>query len=103
MPSRTSSKKVTFRRPFRLSGFDSPQPAGTYRVDTQEELLQALSFAAWRRVATTMPLTHNGVTEFMPVDPSELDSALARDAAPDDSITSDPPRRPLYAGTGQAR
>ncbi|GAA0561406.1 hypothetical protein [Rhizomicrobium electricum] len=87
MLSRTSSKQVTFFRSFRLSGFDHVQPPGVYRIDTLEELIEAVSFSAWKRVSTTMPLTYNGLTEYMPVDPGELDRALANDAAP----RTDPP------------
>jgi len=102
MTSHITSKQVTFRRSFWLSGFDSPQLAGTYRVDTEEELLEALSFAVWRRLATTMPLTHNGTIEHMPVDPGELDRALAQDAAPADLTVSGPPRRPFSVRTNEA-
>ncbi len=77
-------KHVTFRRPFLLDGFDSPQPAGTNTVDTEEELLEALSFPAWKRVATSMQITQGGAMEYLPVDPNELNGALARDAAQDD-------------------
>ena len=89
MATRTSSKQVTFRRPFLLSGFDSIQPAGTYTVDTEEELIDALSFPAWKRVATMMQLTRDGATEYMPVDPDELSEAQTRDEA--QLGTSSPP------------
>ena len=95
MASRTNSRQVIFRRPFWLSGFDSPQPAGIYTVVTEEELLEGLTFAAWRRVATTMPLTRDGATEYMPVDPGELNRALARDAGQAELAGSNPPVRPL--------
>ena len=102
MASRTSSKQVTFHRPFWLSGFDSPQPAGTYRVDTEEEPLETLSFAAWRRLTTTMPLTRNGATEYIPIDPGELDRALASDAAPPGLHVSPLQRRALNVRTSRA-
>jgi hypothetical protein len=102
MPSRTTSKQVTFRRPFWLSGFASRQPAGTYRVDTIEELPEKLSVSACKRRSTTMKLTRNGATENMPVDPGELDCALARDAGPPDMHVSTPPRRPLNVRTSEA-
>lgn len=88
MPLRTMSKQITFLRPFRLSGFDHVQPPGIYRVDTVEELIEAVSFSAWKRVSTTMPLTYNGLTEYMPVDPGELDRALASDAAPRTNLSA---------------
>ena len=42
MTVRTTSKTVTFMHPFNLSGMDKMQPAGTYTVETDEELLQTL-------------------------------------------------------------
>jgi hypothetical protein len=46
MTARTSRKSVTFTQPFSLSGIDEVQPAGTYTVETDEELLPGLSFPA---------------------------------------------------------
>jgi len=43
MTVRTTSKTVTFRHPFNLTGTDEVQPAGTYTVETDEELLQPSS------------------------------------------------------------
>ena len=92
MATRTTSRQLTFRRPFLLSGFDSMQPAGTYTVDTEEELIDALSFSAWKRVATVMQLPRGGATEYLPVDPDELSEAQMRDGAeldtPSPSLTS---------------
>lgn len=79
MASRISSKQVVFHRPFWVSGFDCRQPAGTYTVDTEEELVEALSFLAWRRSATIVRLTRGGTTKYLWVDAGELDDALARD------------------------
>ena len=39
---RTTTKMVTFARPFVLKGTDGPQPAGTYTVETEEEELPTL-------------------------------------------------------------
>jgi hypothetical protein len=39
-----ASRTVTFRRPFTVTGVDEVQPAGTYMVETDEELLEDLSF-----------------------------------------------------------
>ena len=49
MTVRTTSRTVTFMHPFNLSGVDEVQPAGTYTVETDEELLQTLSVPAYRR------------------------------------------------------
>jgi hypothetical protein len=46
MTVRTTSKTVTFMHPFSLTGTDEVQPAGTYTVETDEELLQPSSLPA---------------------------------------------------------
>jgi hypothetical protein len=86
MTTRTTKKTVTFTRPFSLSGFDGEQPAGSYSVETDEELLDGVSFAAYRRMATMMQLdaksgSHGGVLQVAVIDPLQLAAALAADAA----------------------
>lgn len=86
MTTRTSKKTVTFRRPFVLGGLDMVLPAGAYSVETDEELLEGISFPAYRRVLTVMHLHakpgHPGITQTLTVDPNDLDAALQRDQAP---------------------
>ena len=48
MTVRTTTKTVTFTRPFNLSGMEEMQPAGTYTVETDEELLQTFRFRPTR-------------------------------------------------------
>ncbi len=83
MTMRTSRKAATFRRPFSLSGMDAVQPAGTYTVETNEELIEGLSFPAWRRTATVILLRPQagaaGSGEDLDIDPLELDAALESD------------------------
>lgn len=43
---------VTFKHPFRIRGIDRLLPAGDYEVITDQEKIDGLSFAAFRRVAT---------------------------------------------------
>jgi hypothetical protein len=43
---------VTFRHPFRIKGIDRQLQAGAYEIVTDEELIEGLSFASFRRVAT---------------------------------------------------
>jgi hypothetical protein len=80
MESRTTSRPVTFRHPFWISGLDTRQAAGTYTVDTEEELLETSSFLAWKHVATHIIVAHNGSSEYVRINRDELDDALARDA-----------------------
>jgi hypothetical protein len=43
---------VTFKHPFLIRGIDRLLPAGDYEVVTDDEPIDGLSFAAFRRVAT---------------------------------------------------
>ena len=54
MTLRTSRRSVTFGSPFSLPGLDGIQPAGTYTIETDEELLEQMSFTAYHRVSTSM-------------------------------------------------
>ena len=85
MDRRTSREAVTFARPFTLRGIDGEQPAGTYLVETDAELIPGLSFIAWRRVASLMflPSRPGGAVpdRIATIDPLELEAARARDAA----------------------
>ena len=76
---RTTTSTVTFTRSFFLPGFDKPHAPGTYEVKTDEESLDA-SFAAWRRVATSILLVHGGSIESWRVEADGLAKALAEDA-----------------------
>lgn len=82
---RTSRKIVTFTRPFRLRGVEEMLPAGAYQVETDEELLQGVSFPVYRRVATVifLPSQSAGATwvHAVDIDPSELEAAQEHDTA----------------------
>ena len=86
MTIRTSEKTVTFTNPFVLGGFDEVLPAGVYSVETDEELLEGISFPAYRRILTVIHLhaepNKPGLARTMTVDPNDLDAALQRDQAP---------------------
>jgi hypothetical protein len=90
MTMRTTSRMVTFIHPFNLSGMDKEQPAGTYTVETDEELLQTLSLPAYKRISTLIRLPARPrstmVTQIVEINPQELAAALTRDAQPDETI-----------------
>lgn len=83
-PTRTTHRTVTFARPFVLSGLDGAQPAGSYTVETDEELLHGLSFPAYRRLETRIRLRGvdggAGFEQVARIDPADLNDALAKDA-----------------------
>lgn len=85
MSLRTTRRKVTFSHPFTLTGMDGVQPAGTYTVETDEELVDGLSFPVYRRLATVivLPGQPGGMisSQTVTIDPEELAEAERRDAA----------------------
>ena len=90
MTVQTTSKTVRFTRPFNLSGIDEVQPAGTYTVETDEELLQTWSLPAYRRISTLMRVpartTGTVLTQIVEVNPAELAAVLARDSQPEETV-----------------
>lgn len=86
MTMRTTSRTVTFDNSFCLAGFDEEFPSGDYLVETDEELLQGLSFAAYRRVQTMLhvppPDRSPGRKRVLSIHPEALDAALEGDRSP---------------------
>ncbi len=82
---RTTYKDVTFQRPFSLAGVDETFPAGVYATETDEELIQGLSFVAYRRLSTIIHLhstsTNKALARSISIRPGELDDVMLRDVA----------------------
>lgn len=97
MTIRTSTRTVTFLRPFTVGSVDGVLPAGDYTVETDVELLDSMSLQAYRRLQTFLYLRdlpgHRGVTQIVPVDPVDLDAALQRDRASADAPVGNDARR----------
>lgn len=85
MMARTTILSVSFQNPFRLKDIDDILPPGTYEIETDEELMDGISFHAYRRVQTLIHLpskTGNPMhSQTLAIDPDELAAALANDAA----------------------
>ena len=83
MTMRTTEKIVTFHRPFCLNGVDRVLPPADYRVVTDEELIEGLSFAAYHRISTVIfvPTPSGAGVEMVTIDPSDLEAAQDQDAA----------------------
>jgi hypothetical protein len=84
MTIRTSSKTVSFARPFLLKGIDRVLAAGQYKVIMDEELIEGLSFPVYRRVATMIFVPadsqNSSSVEMVAIDPRDLQDAQDRDA-----------------------
>ncbi|WP_323776374.1 hypothetical protein [Leisingera sp.] len=83
MNIRSSRTAVAFFNAFTLPGYPDSLPAGQYQVVAEEELIQGLSFEAYRRTATYLEIRNRGGqagrTELRPVSESALKQALRRD------------------------
>lgn len=83
MAIRTTETTVTFRHPFTLTSLDGPQPAGSYRLVTDEEEILGLSFLAFRRTATMLHIPAISISghtkQVFPVNSAELAAALTAD------------------------
>jgi hypothetical protein len=77
---RSTRSTVTFPHPFTLSGYSDELPAGEYEVLVEEELLEGLSFAAYRRTGTYLTVRgkgrKGGTTELRPITETDVEMAL---------------------------
>ena len=82
MTMRTTNKAVTFHRPFYLKGVDRLLPPASYRVVVDEELIEGISFPAYRRISTAIfvPAESGCAVEMVTIDPLDLQAAQEQDA-----------------------
>ena len=84
MTTRSRRETVQFKHPFRLKGIDRQLAAGTYEVVTDEEMIEGLSFASFRRVATMIMIPTTAPQrsiEMFIIDPLDLSNAQQIDAS----------------------
>lgn len=84
MTERTTESEITFLHPFVLSSLVMPLEAGTYRLVVDEELIEGLSFPAYRRTGTHLEIPAVGAMmstrQLLQVHPQELEAAMHKDA-----------------------
>lgn len=84
MNVRTTRSTVTFTKPFHLDGFKEYQPPGKYRVDIDEELIEGVSFLAYRRIAALfhLPALSQPQTsvQVASITPATFDAMLEQDS-----------------------
>ena len=77
---------VTFTRPFSLTGFRGVQPAGRYSVEIDDSLMEGMTYAPYREMATMMRVgaepSDGDTGQVAIIDPKELQKALVADAVP---------------------
>jgi hypothetical protein len=87
MTIRLRRETISFKHAFRFRGIDRLLPAGAYEVITDEAMIEGLSFAAFRRVATMIKVPAEGsrAIEMISIGSVDLSDAQRIDAsAPDD-------------------
>ena len=84
MTTRSRLETVHFKHPFRIKGIDRLLPPGAYEVITDEEMIEGLSFASFRRVATMMTVPaappRTSTVERISINPVDLADAQRIDA-----------------------
>jgi hypothetical protein len=85
MTTRSRRETITFRHPFRIKGIDRLLPAGGYEVITDEEMIEGLSFAVFRRVATMIMVPaeapRSSMMEMVSISSVDLSEAQRIDAS----------------------
>ncbi len=85
MLTRSTRSMVTFSNDFTIGDEQRELAAGTYEIVVEEELLQGLSFEAYRRTATYLMVrgrgSNAGQTTMQMTPKEDLEHAIARDRA----------------------
>jgi hypothetical protein len=85
MTMRSRRETITFRHPFRIKGIDRLLSAGAYEVITDEEMIEGLSFASFRRVATMIMVPgaapRSSSMEMISIGATDLSDAQRDDAS----------------------
>jgi hypothetical protein len=85
MTIRSRREVVTFKHPFQIRGVDRLLPAGPYEVITDEEMIEGLSFASFRRIATMImvpaPASRGSTMEMISIGSVDLADAQRIDAS----------------------
>lgn len=83
MPTR---RIVTFTHPFSLAGFHGRQPAGRYSVEIDASLMEGVTYAPYREMATMVRVDagpgDGAARQVAIIDPRELQKVIVADAVP---------------------
>src|ERR1700723_271179 len=89
MTTRSRRETITFQHPFRIRGIDRLLPPGAYEIITDEEMIEGLSFPAFRRVATMIMVpaaAQNSAMEMLSIGSVDLaDAQRIHPSAPHES------------------
>jgi hypothetical protein len=83
--TRSRRETITFKHPFHIRGIERLLPAGSYDVVTDEEMIEGLSFASYRRIATMIMVPceppHSSSMEMLSIGSVDLSDAQRLDAS----------------------
>lgn len=83
MFARTKHRTVHFDQPFWMPGLGEIVDPGDYQVDEDEELIEGISWLAYRRVATFITLPATAANKYrmrlIAIDPEELERLVSVD------------------------
>lgn len=85
MTTRSRRETVHFKHAFRIKGIDRLLSPGAYEIITDEEMIEGLSFASFRRVATMIMVPgeapHQSSVEMISIGSIDLADAQRIDAS----------------------
>jgi hypothetical protein len=82
MEPRRTTETITLRRPLVLAAIGRVIEPGDYVVVTEEELIEGLSFPAFRRVSTVLFVRQGSRVEMVDVTPTDLLAAQDLEIGP---------------------
>lgn len=101
MYMRLSRSTVRFLNAFAVPGYPGELPAGDYEIVVEEELLQGLSFEAYRRTGTFLMVRGEGARagriQKWVISESDLNEALIRDTVHEHPAALDTDASPARA------
>ena len=90
MTERIARERVVFVKPFYVEGIDREQAAGTYEVETVEELIEGLSFLAYRIASMSILLPQSKSStrsyQLVRIEPSVVRAAQRANERSDESV-----------------
>ncbi len=84
MLTRTIEERITFRNPFKVPGLSKLIPAGTYRINVMQDLLEGLSFLAYLKTNVILYIPTDDVNSSpcersIIFEPKDFDALLLKD------------------------
>ena len=83
MTERITETEIQFTHPFFLNALTRPLAAGTYRLTVVEELIEGLSFAAYRKIDARLEVPAvdipTGKRQYLQVTAGEIETAHTKD------------------------